>query len=412
MSEPSYAGLEERILILAPTPKDAETTQRVFDSVGLSSLICADMAQLCREMAKGVGAALVTKEAILADRTHCLQAILQGQPLWSDYPLIVLTPSGAESPQKMKLLESVGNMTLMKRPVQLPALLSTMQAALRDRRRQYKMRDLLADYEIAVKNAEAANQAKSEFLANMSHEIRTPMNAIVGLTDLLAAENATKEKRREFLHMLKVSGQSLLELINDLLDIAKIENESVELEKVPFDLCQLLNDVIHIMKTKADTKGIYLLFDCPASLGGYFTGDPIRLKQIVTNLVSNAIKFTDRGSVTLKVELDGDTVKIDVADTGIGIPKDKQESIFSKFSQADSSITRKYGGTGLGLAITRKLVRLMDGSISVVSEPGIGSTFTVQIPLPRTHAGIPKVTKSRAHAKAEKLRQNMRPLSC
>jgi CheY-like chemotaxis protein len=148
------------------------------------------------------------------------------------------------------------------------------------------------------------------------------------------------------------------------------------------------------MKMKAKAKGIDLLFECHASLGSHFIGDPTRLKQIVMNLVSNAIKFTDNGSVTLKAEPDSDTVKINVADTGIGIPSDKQESIFSKFSQADSSITRKYGGTGLGLAITRNLVRLMNGRITVVSEPGVGSTFTVRIPLLRTRAGIPKSAKT------------------
>ena len=382
--------IEERILILAPTLKDAETTQRVFTKAGLQSHICRDTEELCRELKIGMGAMLVTQEAILRDEAHQLNEALQKQPPWSDYPLIVLTPAGDESLYALKALESVGHMTLMKRPIPLSSLISTAEAALRDRRRQYKIRDLLASSRLATEKAEAANQAKSEFLANMSHEIRTPMNAIVGLSSLLAMENVTNDKRKEFVKTLQLSAASLLELINDLLDIAKIESENIELEKIPFDLHQMLNEVISIMEIKAQEKKIDLLFEFDPHLQGNFIGDPLRLKQIAMNLIGNAIKFTQTGTVTCKIAGEGDPalpeaiISMDVIDTGIGIARNQLEGIFDKFSQADTSITRKYGGTGLGLAITKKLVELMNGAITVASERGEGTAFSVRIPLARS----------------------------
>jgi signal transduction histidine kinase len=256
MPKTPFNLIEERILVLAPTLKDAETTQHVLNKAGLRSHICANIEELCRELEAGMGAMLVTQEAILSDKARRLNGALRKQPPWSDYPLIVLTPAGGESLHALKSLESVGHMMLMKRPIQLSTLISAAEAALRDRRRQYKMRDLLTDYHLAMQKADAANNAKSEFLANMSHEIRTPMNAIVGLSSLLAMDNVTSERRKEFLNTLQLSAASLLDLINNLLDIAKIESETVELEKIPFNLNQVLNDIVNILKVKAQEKKV------------------------------------------------------------------------------------------------------------------------------------------------------------
>ncbi len=238
----------------------------------------------------------------------------------------------------------------------------------------------------ALKQAETANIAKTEFLANMSHEIRTPMNAIVGLSNILANEKLTP-RQSEFVKTLASSADSLLDLINDLLDISKIEARTVELERIPFDLSLLIQEIVSMMNVRAAEKGLNFGVKDDCARNRFFIGDPTRIRQIIVNLCSNAIKFTERGSIDIAVHcyetenFDIENVEISVTDTGIGIPADKIESIFEKFIQADTSINRKYGGTGLGLAITRTLTKLMGGHVSAESVVGKGSKFTAILPL-------------------------------
>lgn len=232
--------------------------------------------------------------------------------------------------------------------------------------------------------AEAANIAKSEFLANMSHEIRTPMNVIIGLANILEMSNPLSEKQKEFISTLKLSAQSLLSIINDLLDFSKIEARNLELEKIPFDLGKLIEELSLQMSITAEQKGLQLQKDIAGIHGKQFIGDPTRIRQILINLISNSMKFTERGLITISATCLSPTdngVEISVTDTGIGIPNEKLEFIFEKFTQADSTITRKYGGTGLGLAIVKALVDTMGGTITVQSQLGGGTVFTIRLPL-------------------------------
>jgi signal transduction histidine kinase/DNA-binding response OmpR family regulator/HPt (histidine-containing phosphotransfer) domain-containing protein len=252
--------------------------------------------------------------------------------------------------------------------------------------RTQKLDAVVREAQDAVARAESASRAKGDFLARMSHEIRTPMNGVLGMAELLQHSATLDERQRRYAVVIHQSGNALLKLINDVLDFSKMEAGKLELEKEAFCVREMVEDSIEILAERAQSKGLELLCHIPLTISTSVWGDCMRLRQVIINLLGNAVKFTERGEITIKVErtetdLDRATFAFEVIDTGIGIEEKDYEAIFEAFAQADGSTTRRYGGTGLGLAISKQLVELMGGTIGVTSVVGKGSTFRFSVPL-------------------------------
>jgi signal transduction histidine kinase/CheY-like chemotaxis protein len=244
--------------------------------------------------------------------------------------------------------------------------------------------------------AEAANAAKSTFLATMSHEIRTPLNGVLGMAQAMAGDELS-DRQRDRLSVIHRSGEALLAILNDVLDLSKIEAGKLELEHMEFELAEVARGAYSAFTALANKKGLSFALDIERARGRYM-GDPTRLRQILYNLISNALKFTEQGEIRVTAVREGDILQISVADTGVGIAPESLSKLFAKFDQLDSSTTRRFGGTGLGLAICRELASLMSGEITVQSDLGLGSTFTLRVPLVRIGDERPVATVAEARA--------------
>lgn len=274
----------------------------------------------------------------------------------------------------------------------VPLVMMNVYLGTQQRRASFKLE---INLERARVEAEAANKAKSEFLATMSHEVRTPLNGILGIVSLLK-DTSLDAKQRDYLETVHYSGETLLTILNDILDFSKMEAGKFDIEAVEFSVERLVTSVVALMKGRADEKGLKLVSVIDKGVPAYARGDVTRLRQVLLNLTSNAVKFTPSGRVTLRVTAEGapGAVRFAVEDTGIGISEEDQKKLFKEFSQTDSSVSRRFGGTGLGLAICRKIVELMKGTLGVASRPNEGSTFWFELPLEAAAAPAQEVSES------------------
>ena len=396
MLTPEPDGADKRVLLLAPTGRDAHMIAKVLGEAGVAAEACNDINDFCRKFSEGAGAAFITEEALHATALKCLVEALAEQPPWSDFPLVVLTSGGGDAPPNLttlKTLADAGNVTLIERPTRVITLVSALHAALRARRRQYEVRDhLLAqkrteeERALLLAEAEAANRTKDEFLATMSHELRTPMTAILGWAQMLRSRTLGEADFERALEIVERNAQAQNKLIEDLLDISRIITGKLRLDVRPVDLAGVVASVVEALRPTAEVKAIRLqsLLDPQA---GPVSGDADRLQQVVWNLLSNAIKFTPKGGrVQVRLERVNSHVEIVVSDSGKGISAEFLPHVFDRFRQADSTSTRKHGGMGLGLSIVRQLVELHGGTVGVESSGvGQGATFIVQLPVMVMH---------------------------
>jgi signal transduction histidine kinase len=385
VTQPAADFLATRVLLLAPTAKDAEVTSSLLIRAGVAVTACENIHRLIDEMNAGAGAVLMTEEAVGAQGAQDLIRALQQQSAWYKIPLVILMREGSV---RTKLIESLENVTLLERPAAMRTVISSVRAALRERHRQYQIRDqfqeierLLAREQAARAEVERASRAKDEFLAIVSHELRTPLSAILLWTRMLQTGVLKDEDLEEAISGISRSAEAQRQLIGDLLDMARMMTGKLRLDLRGADLGDVVRAAVEAIRPTASLKQVDLRTSIANDIGA-IRCDPERIQQVVWNLLSNALKFTpSHGHVDVTLRASADSAIITVTDDGQGIRGEFLPHVFERFRQADGSITRHHGGLGLGLAIVRQLVELHGGTVRAHSDgANRGATFIVELP--------------------------------
>lgn len=360
--------------ILLPTrTESARNLTRRIERLGFHPLNCFDFDTLRKK--REHGSALVLAQADLnVQFLEDLSEVLREQPAWAQLPIVVVLDSGeiTEGHESwLEILEPLGNVTLIEDSCQDHTLRMLLRTAIALRERQFEVRDLLSQLEIS-------NRVRERFLTNISHEIRTPLCAVLGFSELLMEGGVDASDRKDYMSTIRRNGRALSNLIDDLLDLAQRDVSEFNLQEAGIPLSEIIEDVLVNLRAEAAKKGLVLLRQDFSTAKDLVRVDPRRARQILTHIIGNAIKFTSHGSVAIRTTSTGESWRIEVEDTGLGISKPQADSLFNPFTQLDPSSTRIYGGSGLGLALSRKLAREMGGDLELLwSLPGGGSCFNL-----------------------------------
>ena len=378
--------LERRVLVLAPTGRDAVLTQSVLYRSGMSSRTCRDLADACQELDAGAAVLLLAEEAVFEEAEACLTRWLAGQEPWSDLPILILARPGADSSAVAQTMDLLGNVTVLERPIRVAALISAVRTALRARQRQYETRAHLLRIEQSEKALREADRRKDDFLAVLAHELRNPLAPLRNALQILRM-TAPQENAARVGDMMERQVEHMVRLVDDLMEVSRITRGKIQLRKEPVDVAQLIGIAVETSRPLIQAAGHRLhvkLPEEPLTLDG----DSVRLTQVVSNLLNNSAKYTDEGGqIWLTVTRDADVVSISVRDTGAGIPNDMLPQVFELFTQVDRHANRSQGGLGIGLTLVRSLVEMHGGSVQARSDgAGRGSEFVVRLPLAQQQA--------------------------
>jgi signal transduction histidine kinase/ActR/RegA family two-component response regulator len=382
VTERALSADDGRVLVLAPTSKDAETTQGLLTAAGISVTACQSFDCLVDEVKKGAAAILIAEEAVSYSHNSTLSHVLAQQPPWSDLPVLVLTRQGADSVELGEAVRTLGNVTLIERPVRVATLLSAVRTAVRARERQYQIRGHLAERARAEEALRIADHRKDEFLATLGHELRNPLAPLLTGLQLLKLSGLQDPVAIRVSEVMERQISHLIRLVDDLLEVSRITRGVIDVHHEPLDLAFVVRSAIDTSRPVLEGAGHELTVDLPAepiTIGG----DAVRLTQVFGNLLTNAAKYTNAGGhIWLTVRTEGDRAVVSVRDNGIGIPAAQLSSVFDMFMQVDRSNRRTQGGLGIGLTLVRSLVSMHGGRVEARSEgPGTGSEFIVELPV-------------------------------
>lgn len=359
--------MEYRILIYAPTGKDARLIAQVLDQAHLNCLVCEQPAEFIDELGKGAGGVIIAEEALSPELLELFFRYVRTQPAWSDLPVLVLTKRGIASAEIQVVSHKLGNVTLLERPIQRVSLISTVNSARRARRRQYEVREI--------------DRRKDEFLAMLAHELRNPLAPISAASELLKIDNLDRDRVKKTCEIISRQVDHMTGLIDDLLDVSRVSRGLVILEHNILDARQIVTNAVEQVRPLIDSRGQHLTVQTPPE-AAFVQGDEKRLIQIITNLLNNAAKYTpEGGSIVLTMDVDSDNVVFSVIDNGIGIEPKVIGQIFELFVQAERTLDRSQGGLGIGLALVKNLLKLHGGTVAAHSTgTGQGSKFVVTLP--------------------------------